>query len=133
MFGRANSAEHRRENLLAVHERRDAVAGDKIWPEQRARGLSKFRRARGIKRRDFVARLFAGFKSAARHEEAKAARNQNRRRQLAVSAARKRRKQTRHFHNLIINSPKRQMVKTYKLMDSTSYAAPSGLHSVKYT
>ncbi len=34
MFGRANGAEHRRENLIAVHERRDAVAGDKIWSEQ---------------------------------------------------------------------------------------------------
>jgi hypothetical protein len=100
MFGRANGAEHRRENLSAVHECRDAVARDKIWPEQRAGGLSKFRRTRGIKWRDLVARLFAGFKSAAWHEEAKAARNQNRRRQLAVSAARRRQKQTRHFHNV---------------------------------
>jgi hypothetical protein len=58
---------------------------------------------RGIKWRDFVARLFAGFKSAAWHEEAEAARNQNRRHQLAVSAARKRQKQTRRFHDLIIN------------------------------
>ena len=41
-----------------------------------------------------MARLFAGFKSAAWHEEAKAARNQNRRRQLAVSAARRRQKHT---------------------------------------
>ena len=37
MFGRANGAEHGRKNLRAIHQRRDVVAGDKIWPEQRAR------------------------------------------------------------------------------------------------
>src|SRR5207302_8073163 len=58
-FGRANRAQHRWKNLIAVDQRGDFITADKIRTEQRTGRLPKFRRRRRVKRRYFLPRLLA--------------------------------------------------------------------------
>src|ERR1039457_4416012 len=78
MFGRANGAQHRREDFVPVNERSDVVARDKIWSEQGAGRLSKLGRARGIKRGDLVTGLLAGLERATAQEKWRGERSEDR-------------------------------------------------------
>ena len=60
-----NTLQHRREDLIAICESDDAVAGDEIWTQERSRGLPKFRRSRRVEWGDFCADVFSPLQRAA--------------------------------------------------------------------